>query len=268
MQLDALVDKSQFMDNEPTFWHEKLDVYRHSLAFCSRMDETLSEACPSFAAVDHLNRASESILENLVNGNSSWSTSVKQQYFHVAQGSALECAACLDIVHIRGAIQAETWQSEKRELRRIVQMLAGLSRSQKLEVNETADGWGRSNSPENGVFFDHERLDVYQLALEFYRWGFALIGKCQVTSRRAKRLDTLSTSILLNIAEGNGRFDSSDHRKFVDIAHQSSLKCVVAIDLMLAKKEADAADLSHGKQMLSRIVKMLLGMRGYLEGEV
>ncbi len=77
----------------------------------------------------------------------------------------------------------------------------------------------------------------------------------------------MSTSIVLNIAEGNGRFHATDHRKFIDIAYQSALKASVPLDLMRVKAEVDTARLHEGKRMLVSIVKRLLGMRGYLEDE-
>ena len=70
---------------------------------------------------------------------------------------------------------------------------------------------------------------------------------------------------VLNIAEGNGRIGSRDHRTFIDIAHRSALKSAVVIDLMISKNELDIDIGKIGKRMLGRIVKMALAMRGYLE---
>ena len=62
------------------------------------------------------------------------------------------------------------------------------------------------------VFFDHEKLKVYQLALQLVGWVDELCRNSEFNAKIERRLDVLSTSIALNIAEGNGRFGRKDHR--------------------------------------------------------
>jgi len=248
---------------EPLFCHEKLDVYNHALAFVSRIDACIQGSSCEIAAVDHLSRASESILENIVNGNASWSKAVRQRYLGIAYGSALECAGCLDIFREKHIISPELCCAEKSELCRIVQLLVRLHQSQSSAVRETEAvvPEARQATP---LFFDHERLDVYQLSLAFVSWADHLARDCKVSSRRNSRLDELSTSVVLNIAEGNGRFKSFDHRQFIDMAQQSAMKSVVIVDIMMVKKEIESERGRSAKDMLSRMTKMLLAMRGYL----
>jgi len=59
------------MTSEPVFWHERLDVYKLALSFVSRIEELVAEFAASPAVVEHLSRASESTVENIVNGNCS-----------------------------------------------------------------------------------------------------------------------------------------------------------------------------------------------------
>ncbi len=93
------------MAPESPIRHEELQVYQLSLSLYCRAEELVLNSPVKCAAVDHLDRALESILENIANGNSSWSIDHGRQYFGVACGSALESAGCLDILCIRGAIQ-------------------------------------------------------------------------------------------------------------------------------------------------------------------
>jgi four helix bundle protein len=149
------------MSTEPHLWHEKLDVYQRSLALYSRAEESILSTSPKLAAVDHLDRALESILENLASGNSSWSIDSRRQQFGVAYGSALECAACLDILRVRGALPPDSCEAEKRELCRIVQMLIGLIRSDRPNAGEVREGsgeWETEAVQEPVVLFAHERL--------------------------------------------------------------------------------------------------------------
>jgi hypothetical protein len=55
--------------------------------------------------------------------------------------------------------------------------------------------------------FDHEKLDAYRVAIEFLTWAGALLDDRTKTTRlsAAKHLDEASTSVALNIAEGNGK---------------------------------------------------------------
>jgi hypothetical protein len=67
------------------------------LDYASWTHAVLAGIEPSVAALDHWDRAAESIVENLANGNSRHAAADRNRYFDVAFGSALECAACLDI---------------------------------------------------------------------------------------------------------------------------------------------------------------------------
>jgi four helix bundle protein len=255
------------MTTPPIFWHEKLDVYRLTLAFASRLDALLLDGGEAIAAVDHLCRATESILVNLANGNATWSPEQKQVCFGTACGSGLECAACLDVCCARQVLSFDVTLQQKRELQRVVQMLVGLVRSQQGKVREDGATWDSSSAKCMEVLFSHERLDVYQTGLEFVRWVDKTCREHTLARSRSAALDDLSTSVVLNIAEGNGRFTARDHRQFADIAHRAALKSAVTLDMMAARKEIPEEHCASGKELLGRIVKMLLAMRGYLEHE-
>ena len=71
--------------------------------------------------------------------------------------------------------------------------------------------------------FDHEKLEVYQACLSFIAWlepGGSLPKSLAV----ADQLGRASTSIPLNIAEGNGKFTEADRCRFFDIARGSALE--------------------------------------------
>lgn len=249
------------------FYHEKLDVYNQSLAFVNHMDELITSFPEvQFSAIEHLERASESILENIVNGNSQWSKENKSRYFNISYGSALECAGCLDIFKIKKLISQECCDKEKVQLKSICQMLVGLIRSINNEIRENKEIFQIPVSKSSvKTFFPHESLNVYQDALRFFDWIEQNVQKSGLTQRHKNKLDSLSTSIILNIAEGNGRFEMADHRKFIDIAYRSMLKVAMQLDLLHVKNFLSLDVLGEGKQILSRIANMLLGLRGYLK---
>ncbi len=73
----------------------------------------------------------------------------------------------------------------------------------------------------NECWFDHEQLEVYQEAIAFIAWLSALLEGSVRIGEVKDQLDRASTSIPLNIAEGNGKYALKDRCRFFDIAHGS-----------------------------------------------
>ena len=74
------------------------------------------------------------------------------------------------------------------------------------------------------------------------------------------QLDRASTSIPLNLAEGNGKYAPKDRCRFFDIAHGSALECAAGLDVLVAKAKLNAEQIRPGKERLQRIVRMLMGL--------
>jgi len=72
--------------------------------------------------------------------------------------------------------------------------------------------------------------------------------------------DRASTSVPLNIAEGNGKFTSPDRCRFFDNARGSALESAACLDVLVAKQFVSASDVQAGKAKLVRIVSMLFGL--------
>ena len=112
--------------------------------------------------------------------------------------------------------------------------------------------------------FGHEKLDVYQLSLNYVAWAYGLSKRLKGPDRHARdQLLRASLSIPLNIAEGNGKGTESDRRRFFEIARGSTLECAAIQDALVACGVIDKAETENGKTMLLRIVSMLtkLGLR-------
>ncbi|MGA0333410.1 MAG: four helix bundle protein [Kiritimatiellia bacterium] len=106
--------------------------------------------------------------------------------------------------------------------------------------------------------FGHENLDVYQTSIEFVTWADAVLENLPKSLAVSNQLDRASTSIPLNIAEGNGKYTEADRCRFFDIARGSALECAACLDVLVAKKRIDCAE--EGKVILVRIVSMLIGL--------
>jgi four helix bundle protein len=108
------------------FDHEKLDVYQDSIAFCGWVGELLNSITAKAAAKDQLDRASTSIPLNIAEENGKFSDADRSRFLEIARGSALECAACLDVLAVRKYVSVDEIDSQKEQLVSIVNMLMGL----------------------------------------------------------------------------------------------------------------------------------------------
>jgi len=108
--------------------------------------------------------------------------------------------------------------------------------------------------------FDHEKMTVYQRALEFIEWVTPLVEEMPKSIAVQNQLDRASTSIVLNIAEGNGKFGPADRFKYFDIARGSTVECAACLDVLVKKKKCSSDQVSSGKALLHEVVAMLMGL--------
>src|SRR5947209_17323634 len=109
-------------------------------------------------------------------------------------------------------------------------------------------------------WFDHQKREVYREAIAFTAWLSALLEASVRVGEVKDQLDRASTSIPLNIAEGNGKYAPKDRCRFLDIAHGSALECAAGLDILVAKGKATPDQIRPGKESLQRIVRMLMGL--------
>ena len=83
------------------------------------------------------------------------------------------------------------------------------------------------------TYFDHENLDVYQASIQFVLWVDGILESLPKSLAVTNQLDRASTSISLNIAEGNGKFTEADRCRFFDIARGSALECAACLDVLV-----------------------------------
>jgi four helix bundle protein len=110
------------------------------------------------------------------------------------------------------------------------------------------------------TYFDHEKLDVYRESIEFCGWVGEFVAEISAKAAAKDQLDRASTSIPLNIAEGNGKFSAADRARFLEIARGSALECAACLDVLAVRKLIGADRIVPAKEQLVRIVNMLMGM--------
>lgn len=108
--------------------------------------------------------------------------------------------------------------------------------------------------------FDHEKLRVYQEALAFASWVETVLERAKKSNPVHDQLDRATTSILLNIAEGNGRHTAPDRCRFFDMARGSVLESAACLDLLAIKNVIEQKESANGKVMLEKIISMLVGL--------
>jgi four helix bundle protein len=106
--------------------------------------------------------------------------------------------------------------------------------------------------------FDHERLDVYLLSIEYVAFSYRLAKGLTGIHRPARdQWLRAAQSIPLNIAEGNGKQSLKDKNRFFEIARGSALECASIHDVLRVCDAIDEESNRHGKSELRRIVSML-----------
>ena len=108
--------------------------------------------------------------------------------------------------------------------------------------------------------FDHEKLDVYQAAIKFVAWSSDLLNEVPKGLAVHNQLDRATTSIPLNIAEGNGKYTPADRCRYFDNARGSALECAACLDVLVARKRIETSVADEGKVVLVEIVSMLVGL--------
>lgn len=116
--------------------------------------------------------------------------------------------------------------------------------------------------------FDHEKLKAYQQAIEFVAWVTPLIEKLEKSKSVRDQLDRASTSIPLNIAEGNAKFSMKDRCRYLDIADGSALECAAALDVLVAQKRFTSSGVREGKMVLKQVVSLIMGLRSEAQSRI
>jgi four helix bundle protein len=106
------------------------------------------------------------------------------------------------------------------------------------------------------VLIDAERFDVYRTALEFLALTPGLLPRRGCAHLR-DQLERASSSIVLNTAEGLGRFSPLDKTRFFVIARGSAMESAATIDVVRVRGLANAMLCDQARLLLVRVTQML-----------
>jgi len=244
------------------FGYEKLIVYRKGMEFSAYRSKLLADLTRRVAACGHLDRGAESILVNIAHASSAWSSKERIVYLGYANGSALECAACLDVLVAKNILASRDVYASKSLLSEIVSILIAQRRT---AASRVCDDRALYRTKE-GRFFSHEDLDVYQAALHLTGWVEESFAEFSCSGDLLCKLDVSTTAIVLNLAEGNGRFSGTDQAKFLGIAYKAAIQSAALVDLATGAKSENPDSIEKGRELLRNIAAMLTSLSRVVRG--
>jgi len=108
--------------------------------------------------------------------------------------------------------------------------------------------------------FDFEKLTVYNRAKTFNKKVNAFLENNNLDRTTNDQLRRASFSIMLNIAEGSGRFTQADKRNFYVIARGSAFECVAIFDFLCDLQKINQDEFSSFYSEIEEISKSLYAL--------
>jgi four helix bundle protein len=104
--------------------------------------------------------------------------------------------------------------------------------------------------------FNHEKLDVYSMAVKF---DSMVVGLVPVRGNRGLRdqIERASASVMACIAEGAGRWQPAEKRHFYGIARGSATECAALLDALRNRKLIKPDEYQEGRTLLLSVVRIL-----------
>ena len=97
---------------------------------------------------------------------------------------------------------------------------------------------------------------MYRVALSFYRWLLSTGPGKRLATGFDRSVDILATRVVLNIAEGNGRYAELSRQGFLDTANKAVAKLAVSLDMGGRRHAWTQAQIAEAKPLLERIGQM------------
>jgi four helix bundle protein len=108
--------------------------------------------------------------------------------------------------------------------------------------------------------FDFEKLEIYKKAKLFNSEIRQFIKLTKLDPTTKDQLRRASFSIVLNIAEGSGRFSKPDRKNFYVISRSSIFECIAILDVLKDEEVMPKEEYQKFYQDAEEISKMLYAM--------
>jgi four helix bundle protein len=108
--------------------------------------------------------------------------------------------------------------------------------------------------------FDFEKLDVYRKAKAFNAQIRLFIKSSKLDPTTKDQLRRASLSVVLNIAEGSGRFSQADRKNFFIVSRSSVFECIAILDILKDESVIDGKNYERFYSEAEELSKMLFSM--------
>ena len=109
--------------------------------------------------------------------------------------------------------------------------------------------------------FDFENLEVYKKAKALHKEIMMFLRENKLMDNYIHdQLKRASISIVINIAEGSGKFSKADKRNYYTTSRGSVYECVSLLELIHDEDHIDKTKYDYFKNQYETISKMLLGL--------
>ncbi|MBU1167161.1 four helix bundle protein [Patescibacteria group bacterium] len=108
--------------------------------------------------------------------------------------------------------------------------------------------------------FDFEKFPVYQESEHFYVEIIRILQDKRIDKSIKDQLRRAAMSIVLNIAEGAGKYSKKDKKNFYVISRGSANECVALLRILKIEGIVNDKDFSRLYNQILGIAKMLSGL--------
>jgi four helix bundle protein len=108
--------------------------------------------------------------------------------------------------------------------------------------------------------FDFQKLDIYQKAKAFHLNCKSIIQNNNLDRYVKDQFGRASFSIMLNIAEGSGKFSKRDRRNYFITSRASVFECVAILDILSEQGIVEEAELKKLMMQADELSRILFAM--------
>jgi four helix bundle protein len=107
-------------------------------------------------------------------------------------------------------------------------------------------------------FFDHEKLNVYQLSIDLVVLADEVVEHLpKGRAYLADQLQRATTSVPLNIAEGAGEYSGQEKNRFYRMAKRSATECAAIFDVCQRLRLVEKSQYEKAREILVHVVNIL-----------
>jgi four helix bundle protein len=108
--------------------------------------------------------------------------------------------------------------------------------------------------------FEFQNLTIYKKAKDFHNQAKAVVALKNLKSYEKDQLSRASFSVVLNIAEGSGRFSKKDRQNFFVITRSSVFECVAILDVLKDNHVISLEEFKKLESMADELSRILYAM--------